>query len=372
MEPPLFRPEPVLLPVNIAFLPLGLQTAFPLLPVRNGRFQLPAPLGRFLQIPAAGRFLLTQLVHLLGLLLPFGPQAQKPHLPQFLRGFQPPLILPPNTVQGFQLLLLLLGQPFVMLIVPDSLLHGFNIGLFGDITDIFGDKLPDIHNGPEGYRLFQHPAHLVGVDVPLAQQFLPIPPIGVKQLAVAVGHALEPGPQCRNAHSLAVLHKTVVGNDTVIEKILLTDRAVVAAVEDDARHKIRVRLVVVKFAGDIGRKILAPAGFGTAVVHIGPEIALQGPLGAVVGGLVEVPGAGLTQQHNLQGVDDRGLARAVFAGEKVDIIDFNQLFPEVQPVHQQNPLQLLHPGPPLCRFAAAPRQPPPAPVTPPLKWWAGW
>ena len=372
MEPPLFRLEPVLLPVNIAFLPLGLQTAFPLLPVRNRRFQLPAPLGRFLQIPAAGRFLLTQLVHLLGLLLPFGPQAQKPHLPQFLGGFQPSLILPSDTVQGFQLLLLLLGQPFVVLIVPDGLLHGFNIGLFGDITDIFGDKLPDIHNGPEGYRLFQHPAHLVGVDVPLAQQFLPIPPIGVKQLAVAVGHALEPGPQCRNAHSLAVLHKTVVGNDTVIEKILLTDRAVVAAVEDDARHKIRVCLIVVKFTGNIGRKILAPAGFGAAVVHIRPEIALQCPLGTVVGGLVEVPGAGLAQQHNLQGVDDGRLARAVFAGEKVYIIDFNQLFPEVQPVHQQNPFQLLHPGPPLCRFAAAPRQPPPAPATPPLKWWAGW
>ena len=210
------------------------------------------------------------------------------------------------------------------------------------------------------------------MDVPLAQQFLPIPPVGVKQLAVAVGYALEPRPQGRNAHGLSVLYKAVGRNDAVIEKILLTDRAVVAAVEDDARHKIRVCLIVVKFTGNIGRKILAPAGFGAAVVHIRPEIALQCPLGTVVGGLVEVPGAGLAQQHNLQGVDDGGLARAVFAGEKVYIIDFNQLFPEVQPVHQQNPFQLLHPGPPLCRFAAAPRQPPPAPATPPLKWWAGW
>ena len=372
LEPPLLRLEPVLLPVNVAFLPLGLQGAFPLLPVCNGRFQLPAPLSRFLQIPTAGRFLLAQLFQLLGLLLPLGPQAQKPHLPQFLGGFQPPLVLPSDAVQGFQLLLLLLGQPFMVLIVPDGLLHGFNVGLFRDITDIFRDKLPDIHDGPEGYGLFQHPAHLVRMDIPLAQQFLPIPPVGIEQLTVAVGHALEPCPQRRNAHGLSVLHKAVGRNDAVIEKILLTDRAVVAAVEDDARHKIRIRLVVVKFTGNIGRKILAPAGFGAAVVHIGPEITLQRPLGTVVGGLVEVPGAGLTQQHNLQGVDDGGLARAVFAGEKVYVVDFNQLFPEVQPVHQQNPLQLLHPGPPLCRFAAAPRQPPPAPATPPLKWWAGW
>ena len=75
-------------------------------------------------------------------------------------------VQPANLLQSGQLFLLALGQQFMALIVPDVLLHGIDIGLVGDIADIFRNELLDIYDGPEGDGLLEHAQRLFVVDIP--------------------------------------------------------------------------------------------------------------------------------------------------------------------------------------------------------------
>ena len=85
---------------------------------------------------------------------------------------------------------------------------------------------------------------------------------------------------------------------------------------------------------------------GVIFIHIGSQVSVQGSLRLFIGSLVEVPGIGLTQKNNLKRVDYRGFPRSVFPGQEIDIIHFDEFFGEIEPVNQENLLQLLHIPPP--------------------------
>ena len=153
---------------------------------------------------------------------------------------------------------------------------------------------------------------------------------------------LQKSPQSRDIDGLPLTNEAVLRKGTVIEEETVLAAAVAAAVKHDAADKLLPLHIVQKLAGDEGGKVLPPSGSGVVFIHVCPQISIQSPLGFLVGRLIKVAGIGLTQEHDLKGVDHSGLSRAVLARQEIDVVHFNQFFREIQPVNQQDLLQLLH------------------------------
>ena len=160
------------------------------------------------------------------------------------------------------------------LVVADVLLHGFDIRLIRNIADIFGDKLLNIHDWAERHRLFHHAEHLLIVHVPPREHIAAVLPLGIVHLG-AREILLEEFAQIVNIHRLAVLNKAVFRQFSNVDKEMVVAAAVTAAVEHHAAHETIVFHIVLKLAGNIGRKVLASAGIRVILVHVGTQIAVQ-------------------------------------------------------------------------------------------------
>ena len=244
-------------------------------------------------------------------------------------------------------------------VIPDVLLHGFDIWLVRNIADIFGNKSLDIHNGTERYCLFQHPADLLIVDVPLGQHIGTVLLVAVVHFLVQTVLLFQVDAKTGNIHGLLFIQEAASWDTSVVNKKALLPASVAAAVEDDSGHKVPARLLVQKLTDNIAGKVFTPPGIGGVVVHVGPQVSVQRPLGFLIGSLIEISGVRLAQKDDLQRVDHSGLSRSVFPGQEIDILHLNQLLREIEPVNQQNLLQLLHRPPP---FSA------PIPPCPTSRW----
>ena len=274
-----------------------------------------------------------------------------------------------DLVQRGELFLLPLRHLLMTLVVADILLHRLDVRLVRNIADILGDKLLDIDDRAEGDRLFQHAEHLLGMYIPAREQIAAVFPLGLADLRPAAV-LLEKAAQARQVDGLPVLDEAVFRQHAGVDKEMVAAAAVAAAVEHDAAHKAAALRIIIKLAGDIARKILSAARARIVLVHVGAQITVQRALRALVRGEIEVPRVGLAEEHDLERVDDGGLAGAVPAGQKVHVPYLDQLPVEIQPVNQQYFLQLLHRRSP--PFSA---QPPPRAVSPRKRrseWSAEW
>ena len=231
------------------------------------------------------------------------------------------------------------------LIVPDVLLHGLNVRFFRDVADVLCNKLLDVHDGSEGDGLLHHSHDLLIMDIPLGQQIGLVLLVGVIQLSPhPIG--FQKSSQSRDIDGLSLTNEAVLRKGTVIEEETVLAAAVAAAVEHDAADKLLHLHIVQKLTGDEGGKVFPPPGSGVVFIHVCPQVSVQSPLGLLIGRLIEVAGVGLTQEHDLKSVDHSGLPRSVLTRQKIDVVHFDQLFREIQPVNQQDLLQLLHLRPP--------------------------
>ncbi|MPM28410.1 hypothetical protein SDC9_74932 [bioreactor metagenome] len=242
------------------------------------------------------------------------------------------LHLPKQVTNFFEvgkLFLLSPGQVLMPLIIPDVLLHQLDIGFFRDVADVFRDELLNIHDGAERDRLFHHAADLLVVDVPLGKYICAVLFVAVVKNSVGSRQRLQISPQRRDIHSLLLDDKAVLGNCPVISKKTLLAAAIVPAVKYHADNEPLAFQIVPKLTGDIAGKILPAPGFRVLRVHIGTEISVQRPLGALVGGLIEVSGVQFSQQDNLQGIDDRGFSRTIFPRKKVHVVHLDGLLGKI-------------------------------------------
>lgn len=272
-----------------------------------------------------------------------------------------------DFLQGGELVLLPLGAALNELVFPDVLLHLRDVQLLLYVTDILGDKLLNVGNRLEGHRLFQHSAHLVSVQIPLGEHIGAVLFLGVKQLSPGAIAAFQILPQGGNVHRQIPDQKAALRNRSGEGEIPLLSAAVAPAVKNDADDKGFGVHVIVELAGDVAGKVLSPPGIGVVGVHIGAKVAVQRALRAFIGRLVEVFGICLSEEDNLQGVNDGGFAGSVLSGQKVDVVHLNELLLKVEPVHQKNLLQSLHAPPPFSWRRRFPRG---GRWTPPSEWWA--
>ena len=205
--------------------------------------------------------------------------------------------------------------------------------------------------------------------VPPRKQVAAVLPLGIVNFRTAV-LLFQQAAEVRKLDGLTVFDKAVFGNRSDIDKEMVVAAAVAAAVKHHAAHKAASLHIVIELAGDIARKIPSAPRIGVVFVHIGAKIAVERALRALVCREVKVPRVGLAEQHDLERVDNGGLARAVAAGQKVHVPDLDQLAAEIQPVNQQYLLQLLHRFPP--PFAEPPRPRAAAPPKPRSEWSAEW
>ena len=269
--------------------------------------------------------------------------------PQHQKGLQLPtmdglghvLVQLADLLQSGQLFFLPLGQLFMALIVPDILLHRFNIRFIGDVADILGDESLDVHNRAKGHRLFHHPQNLFIVHIPTGQHIQPVLFLAIIHLPIGK-ILLQVAAQRRNIHGFALFNKAVFRQFSHIDEKAVLPAAIAAAIKHHTGDKTVSLHQILKLAGNVTRKIFSPAGVGVLFVHVRPQVTIQRALGFFVGGLVEVSGVGLPQQHNLQGINHSGFPRTIFSSKKIDVIHRNDFLAEIQPVNQQDFPQLLH------------------------------
>lgn len=179
------------------------------------------------------------------------------------------------------------------------------------------------------------------MDVPAGQHISAVFLLTVIDFRLGV-ILLQKTTQGRNFHCFTIFNETIFWQSAYINEkpILLT--AITAAIEHNAHHKAATFHLILKLAGNIGGKVLSTARIRIVFVHIRTKITVQCALRFLVGCLIKVAGIRLAQQHNLQSVDYSGFAGAVLACQEVDVTHLNEFLAEVQPVNQQDLLQLLH------------------------------
>ena len=244
-------------------------------------------------------------------------------------------------MQSSQLFLLTLCQHFVALVIPDILLHGLNIRLFWYIADVLGNEFLDIHDRAERYRLFHHSQDLLIVHIPPRQHIPAIFLLRVIDLCLSVILLQKPA-QRRNLHSLSVFNKTVLRQHSHINEKALLPASITAAIKNDTRDKAAARHIVLKLAGNVAGEIFPSAGIWVILIHIRPQVTIQRALRLFVGSLIKVAGIRFPQQNDLKGINYRGFSRAVFSSQEINIPHLDDFFAEIQPVNQQDLLQLLH------------------------------
>ena len=184
------------------------------------------------------------------------------------------LIQPADLLQRIQLFLLTLRQQFVPFIIPDVLLHQLNIGFIRNITDVLRDEFLDIHNWPERNSLFHHPQDLLVVDVPFRKHSVAVLFLGVEKFCPCIV-LLQKTAKRRKFHRFALFNKAIFRQCPRVNKECITVASIAAAVKYYTRHKAAALHLILKFAGDIGGKILATTGIRAVIIHVGAQIALQ-------------------------------------------------------------------------------------------------
>lgn len=81
--------------------------------------------------------------------------------------------------------------------------------------------------------------------------------------------------KCRNLHCLALLNKAIFRQCPRVNKECITVTSIAAAVKGNARHKAAALHLILKFADNIGRKVLTTAGIRAVIIHVGAQIAFQ-------------------------------------------------------------------------------------------------
>ena len=137
------------------------------------------------------------------------------------------------------------------------------------------------------------------MDIPAGEHVPPIFLLTVVNLRALI-ILLQELPQLGDLHGLVLPQEAVFRQRSRINKETILLAAVRTAVEHHARDKAGALHIIVKLAGDVGGKLLAPAGVRAVFIHVRPQVAIQGALGLFIGGLIEIPGVGLAQQHDLQ------------------------------------------------------------------------
>ena len=234
----------------------------------------------------------------------FSPLGQKEmDLPSFHRLLHLP-VQPCNLLQGRQFFFLLFSQLLMAFIVADILLHSHDIRFFRDIADIFGDKLLNICDRFEGDSLLHHPHDLFVMDIPFGQQIIPVFFLDIVQFTPCAIFLFDIGAEHMDIHSRTFSNKAVFRNHAVIEKESFLPVAVVITIKDDTRDKLLFFDVIPELTGNIAGEILSPPGMRIVFIHVSPQITVQRPLRFFVGSLVKIAGIGLSQQYDLQSVDD--------------------------------------------------------------------
>ena len=247
-----------------------------------------------------------------------------------------------NQRQLFQLFLLTPRKFLMPLIIPDILLHRRNVRAFRNVADVFRDELLNIDNRLKGNRLFQHSENLFPVDVPFCEQIFPVFLMRGVQFAHTSRQIPDVNAQTADVHGNLIDREAMLRNGAVIKEKRVLPTAVGVAVKDNPGDKTAVFDVVVIFASDITAEIPSAPGVRIVPVHIRPEIAVQSALRIFVGGLIEVSRVRLPKQYDLQRVNYGGFPCPGFSGQKIHVVQFNDLFREIQPVHQQNLFQPFH------------------------------
>ena len=228
-------------------------------------------------------------------------------------------------MQRLQLFLLTLGQLLIPLIVPNGLLHRFNIRFFRDITDIFCDKFLDIYNGAEGDSLLHHPHDLLIVNIPLCQKICPILLLGIIELSSDTV-CLQERTKVRKVDGLPLANKAVFRQWSVVKKKMFSTAPIAPAVEHNSRNKGLTLHIIPKFAGNEAGKIFSSSGVWIIFIHIRPQVSLQRPLRFFIGCLIEVAGIRFSQKNNLECINYGGFASSILSSQKIDIVHFDEFF----------------------------------------------
>ena len=142
------------------------------------------------------------------------------------------------------------------------------------------------------------------MDVPLCKHVAAILFLGIVKFCPCIV-LLQKKAKCRNLHCLALLNKAIFRQCPRVNKECITVTSIAAAVKGNARHKAAALHLILKFADNIGRKVLTTAGIRAVIIHVGAQIAFQCALRFFVGCLIKIAGICLAQQYDLQCIDDR-------------------------------------------------------------------
>ena len=142
------------------------------------------------------------------------------------------------------------------------------------------------------------------MDVPLCKHVAAILFLGIVNFCPCIV-LLQKTAKCRNLHCLALLNKAIFRQCPRVNKECITVTSIAAAVKGNARHKAAALHLILKFADNIGRKVLTTAGIRAVIIHVGAQIAFQCALRFFVGCLIKIAGICLAQQYDLQCIDNR-------------------------------------------------------------------
>ena len=146
---------------------------------------------------------------------------------------------------------------------------------------------------------FHHAGDLLAVDIPLCQHICAVLLLRIVKFSGGAVLGFDLLPKYGIFQSKSIFNKAVFGNRTVVNEKMFNICPITAAVKSDAGYKAGAFYIIQKFTGDEAAEILSPAGIGIAVIHICPQIAIQGALGFFVGSLIKIPAAGFAEKHNL-------------------------------------------------------------------------
>jgi len=180
------------------------------------------------------------------------------------------------------------------------------------------------------------------VDVPLCQHICTVLLLRIIKFSGGAVLRFDLLPKYGIFQCKPVFNKAAFGNRTVVNEKMFLPASVTAAIKNDARDKTVAHYVILELTSNVAGEIFSPAGIRVILIHICPQIAIQGALGFFVGSLIEIPAAGFAEKHDLQRINYSGFPCTVFSGEEVDIVDLNYFLGKIQPINQQNLRQFLH------------------------------
>ena len=142
------------------------------------------------------------------------------------------------------------------------------------------------------------------MNIPLCKHVAAILFLGIVKFCPCIV-LLQKTAKHRKFHRFALFNKAVFRQCPRVNKECITVASITAAVKGNAGYKVAALHLILKFTDNIGGKILTTAGIRAVIIHVGAQVALQCSLRFFVGCLIKIAGIRLSQQHNLQCIDNR-------------------------------------------------------------------